>query len=211
MRKLNQKGFTHIEVLLVAVIALMISSVGYYVWHAQKNANKSLDSASKSNLSISSWPKKKKTVTKDVAQKAATDSKSDYVYNPGSNSPNAVVIKEMGIEMHFDHADLVTYSYDATDATDPLTGMETTAAASLILKANVSPQCKQLGIAIVEYKSILPKDHLGDNTFTYNGHTFTLEGGPGKCVTSGDEPAEKTAVMGDISYSHYSFKAIGNQ
>jgi type II secretory pathway pseudopilin PulG len=40
-----QEGFSAIEGLLIVVIVGMLGGVGYYVWHANSQANKTLDSA----------------------------------------------------------------------------------------------------------------------------------------------------------------------
>jgi uncharacterized protein (UPF0333 family) len=41
----NQKGFSHVETLLLAVILVIIVTVGWYVWHSVSEANKSLSNA----------------------------------------------------------------------------------------------------------------------------------------------------------------------
>lgn len=63
MPKLNQKGFSLIEGLLIVIALVLIIFVGYYVWHTQKEANKTLDSSSKtSQKSSQSSDKKEKDV-----------------------------------------------------------------------------------------------------------------------------------------------------
>lgn len=46
-KKLNQKGFSAVEGLLIVIIVLLVGFIGYYVWHTQKNTNDTLNSASK--------------------------------------------------------------------------------------------------------------------------------------------------------------------
>jgi type II secretory pathway pseudopilin PulG len=46
MKKIkNQKGFSHVEVILLTVIVGIILVVGWYVWHSVSQANKNLSSA----------------------------------------------------------------------------------------------------------------------------------------------------------------------
>lgn len=40
MRKLNQKGFSLVEGLLIVIALALVVFVGYYVWHTQKDINK---------------------------------------------------------------------------------------------------------------------------------------------------------------------------
>ena len=46
--KTNQKGFAALEAVLIVIIVALIAGVGYYVWHANRNAKATLDAASKS-------------------------------------------------------------------------------------------------------------------------------------------------------------------
>lgn|GEM_PF-6254227 len=46
-KRLNQSGFSAIEGLLILIIVAIIGFVGYFVWHAKKNADQQYDSASK--------------------------------------------------------------------------------------------------------------------------------------------------------------------
>jgi hypothetical protein len=46
MRK-NERGFTPVELLLLLVIVVIIAGSGWYVYHSQKQTNKSLDRANK--------------------------------------------------------------------------------------------------------------------------------------------------------------------
>lgn len=49
MPKLDQKGFSLIEGLLTVIAVLLVVFVGYYVWHSQQNANKTLSDADKNS------------------------------------------------------------------------------------------------------------------------------------------------------------------
>jgi Tfp pilus assembly protein PilV len=50
--KLDQKGFTAIEAVLILVILAIIGGTGYFVYHATKNSNKTLDTASNNSQSV---------------------------------------------------------------------------------------------------------------------------------------------------------------
>jgi type II secretory pathway pseudopilin PulG len=54
MSKLNQKGFSLVEGLLVIIALALVAFVGFYVWNAQKDTNKTLDTASKATQKASS-------------------------------------------------------------------------------------------------------------------------------------------------------------
>ena len=47
--KLNNKGFSTVEGLLVAVIVVIIVFVGWFVYHSNQQANKTIDTANQSN------------------------------------------------------------------------------------------------------------------------------------------------------------------
>jgi hypothetical protein len=44
----RQSGFSSIEGLLIVIIVLLVGFIGYYVWHTQKGADETLNSAAKS-------------------------------------------------------------------------------------------------------------------------------------------------------------------
>ncbi|HVW23379.1 MAG TPA: hypothetical protein VHB51_02775 [Candidatus Saccharimonadales bacterium] len=48
MKKLNDRGVSLVEGLLIAVIVLLIGLIGYYVWHANQTASETLTDSSKS-------------------------------------------------------------------------------------------------------------------------------------------------------------------
>jgi len=52
--KKNQKGFSTVEVLLIVVIVGMLGGIGYYVWHAQKQTDDTLNSTGKTSQNIPS-------------------------------------------------------------------------------------------------------------------------------------------------------------
>lgn len=61
MRKLNQKGFSAVEALLVIIILLLIGFIGYYVWHANKKTDNTYNSAAKT-ASTSTQPAQPKNI-----------------------------------------------------------------------------------------------------------------------------------------------------
>jgi hypothetical protein len=92
MKKLNQRGFSVVEALLVIIVLLLIGFIGYYVWHSQHQANKTYSSAGKT---AQSSPKK-----------AAID-------NSGM-----VVLKEWGVEAPYNGTLSLSYAIgEGTDAT----------------------------------------------------------------------------------------------
>ncbi len=50
----NQKGITLVEGLIIVIALALILFVGYYVWHTQKQANKTLNTAAKASQSAPS-------------------------------------------------------------------------------------------------------------------------------------------------------------
>ena len=75
MKKFNKNsGFTVIEGLLILVILVIIGSTGWYVWHSQKNADKTYDSSS------------------DTSQTASSNNKS-------TTTQQYLVIKEWGVKV----------------------------------------------------------------------------------------------------------------
>jgi type II secretory pathway pseudopilin PulG len=85
--KKNQKGFSHVETLLLVVIAGIIVAVGWYVWHSVSQANKNLSSAdSTTNASPS-----KKSTAKQSGASSANAPKTANTVSPASPVPAAIV------------------------------------------------------------------------------------------------------------------------
>jgi type II secretory pathway pseudopilin PulG len=97
MRKLNQKGFTLVEALLVIIAVALVVFVGYYVWHSQKDNNKQATETSKTSqktspdqsskaknqkyVTISEWGIKSPYSGKlNITYKLETDMAAQYVY-----------------------------------------------------------------------------------------------------------------------------------
>jgi Tfp pilus assembly protein PilW len=77
--KRNQKGFSAVEGLLIVIIIGMLGGVGYYVWHANRQANNTLDTAAK------------------VSQNAPTV--TSKTQNKGANKPKNLEISEYKIKV----------------------------------------------------------------------------------------------------------------
>ena len=58
--KINQKGFSAVEGLLVIIIVLLIGFIGYYVWHTQKQTNKTYNSSANAAQPSTKNPSPKK-------------------------------------------------------------------------------------------------------------------------------------------------------
>jgi hypothetical protein len=71
MKKLNSKGFSAVEGLLVLIVVGIIAGAGWYVWQARNNANSALDTANQTTSSIA-----KAKPTKKV--EAVTDPTADW-------------------------------------------------------------------------------------------------------------------------------------
>lgn len=97
MRKLNQKGFSLVEGLLVIIALALVVFVGYYVWHTQKDTNKQLDQANKTSQKASTQDKSQAKASKfvtisewgikapyrgnlDITYKLESDMSAQYVY-----------------------------------------------------------------------------------------------------------------------------------
>ncbi len=52
MKKLNQKGFTVLEIVLILFVILALAGVGYYVYRAQQTTNKSQKSTEQTQTSV---------------------------------------------------------------------------------------------------------------------------------------------------------------
>jgi len=52
MKKLNQKAFSHIELIIVAVVIALVAGIGYTVWQRSSNSNPDSQAASKISVSF---------------------------------------------------------------------------------------------------------------------------------------------------------------
>jgi hypothetical protein len=99
MKKISkQSGFAVVEGLLIFVIVGIIGFTGWYVWHSQKNADKSYDNSSNSSQTTAS-PGKKATTTN---QKTSTSSTQKYL-----------TIKEWGVRIPYSVNDALSYHLEA--------------------------------------------------------------------------------------------------
>ncbi|HWT55789.1 MAG TPA: hypothetical protein VN031_02010 [Candidatus Microsaccharimonas sp.] len=101
MRARNQTGFAVVETLLVLVIIAMVAGTAYFVWHAQRNADASLNAA---NSSASKIVKSNKPTAQGEG-------------GPGlSNSQQYLTIKEWGVRMKLNASQSSLY-YKVSDST----------------------------------------------------------------------------------------------
>ena len=63
LKQLNQKGLGTVEVLLVILIVAILGATGYYVYHANKNANSNYKAASQDASGTPKFAPKKTTTT----------------------------------------------------------------------------------------------------------------------------------------------------
>jgi type II secretory pathway pseudopilin PulG len=130
MKKIkNQKGFSHVEAILLTVIIGIILLVGWYVWHSVSQANKNLSSAdaasnaspSKKNASTSSSNsasvlKKAKTVSPS-SPIPATIVSANPVYETTTPTVvnNFVTVNEWKVKFKHNGAITIMYAHDSND------------------------------------------------------------------------------------------------
>jgi type II secretory pathway pseudopilin PulG len=94
--KKTQRGFSAVEALLLVIIIGMLVGVGWYVWHSQKQVDKTY-----SQIANSSVVPKSKSSTK-----------------PAASNSNYFVIKEWGVKLPVtDSSDKYYYEFDKNDST----------------------------------------------------------------------------------------------
>ena len=101
MKKSNQQGFSAIEGLLILIVILMIGFIGYYVYHSQQQANKTLNAAQADNNSTTS------------AKKSTSSSSS-------SSATKYFTISQWGVRAPYDGTDSFTpnFSPDSSSTTE---------------------------------------------------------------------------------------------
>jgi uncharacterized protein (UPF0333 family) len=93
----NQKGFAALEAVLIVVILAILGGTGYYVYHANKKADDTLNSASQA---AQSSPSKSKSIKASAANSA----------------PKYFTITEWGVRAPETNGDTLTYKF--TSSTD---------------------------------------------------------------------------------------------
>jgi hypothetical protein len=78
IKKLNQKGFGAVEVLLLVVVIGLIAGAGYYVWNAKKNTESTL------NNTANSQGEPSKSTSKVTSTKVAAEEDSWLLYTAPS-------------------------------------------------------------------------------------------------------------------------------
>ncbi len=111
-KQMNQKGFAAVEAVLLVVILAMLGGTGYYIWHANKTASTTYDTASKISESSSSQKASNKATSSaqsfpikewKVQAKYSGDQKLHYIFENDSLGYTSAL-----------------FSSDALDAADPL-------------------------------------------------------------------------------------------
>jgi type II secretory pathway pseudopilin PulG len=129
MKKIkNQKGFSHVEVILLTVIVGIILVVGWYVWHSVSQADKNLSSANSatnaspskksasSSPSSSSAPKNAKTVSPASPIPASIVS-ANPVYQTTTPTVvnNFITVNEWNVKFKHDGTITIMYAHDSND------------------------------------------------------------------------------------------------
>jgi type II secretory pathway pseudopilin PulG len=166
MRKFSkQSGFAVLEIILILVIVGIVGFTGRYVWHSQKNANKTYDNASKSSQSITAPSKKSSSDTSSTTQNTSTAPAQTQGY---------LAITEWGIKLVFADADKVTYSISSDNFGS---------AVPLRLRDSVTTieSCKGLGVGVVRTTNV--NDTLnGGGGKKIGNYYYRIGGGPGACT-----------------------------
>lgn len=111
MKRSKQSGFTIIEAILIFIIAGIIGGTGWYVWHSQKNADKSYDNSS--NSSTTTTPK---LHTAQEAVNFVQNTYNSYIKvstNPSTGEPTGSTVALNAIK-----SDLTSDFYSKAQATN---------------------------------------------------------------------------------------------
>lgn len=166
--KNNQKGFSVVEGLIIAVVILAIVGAGFYVYKKQKDDPKK-------EASNSQTEKPDSSDKKEHDEQEATD--------PAENQ--YLVISEWSIKLKLDGANKATYEI-RNEAGENAHGESYTALAKLKLAESVTtnPDCQDLGLSIfraMEQSQVINSKKIGD-------YYYYITGGPGSC---GDAAADE--------------------
>jgi type II secretory pathway pseudopilin PulG len=127
--KKNQKGFSHVEVLLLAIIVGIIVAVGWYVWHSVSEANKNLSSAdSTKNVApvkknskqsttnpVSGSPSKVTPITPAAVPAAIVSANPSYTTTTPTVVNNYITINEWKVKFKHNGTITIMYAHDAND------------------------------------------------------------------------------------------------
>jgi Tfp pilus assembly protein PilE len=128
--KKNQKGFAHVEKLLLIVIVAIIALVGWYVWHSVSEANKNLSSAENtknaditkkksgsqsSSSGISKSPSKASAISPAVVPAAIVSSNPSYATTTPAVVNNFITINEWKVKFKHSGAITIMYAHDSND------------------------------------------------------------------------------------------------
>lgn len=181
----DEAGFSAVEGLLVLIIVLLVGFIGYYVWHTNKQANSSYNSASKVAESTPATKKSTPAPATDYlkipefgVEISLTANTKDAYYTIRSDDPAV--------------ADLSTHSLTALDA-ECAASASSTAAVSYFTDPNAQ-------IMTGTYAQRYPNAaHIGDRY-------FYIEPGNGPC--SGKSNVEALQLTQRDDFSKATIKAI---
>jgi hypothetical protein len=96
----TQKGFALVEGLLILLILAVIGFGGYYVWHSQRQTDKSLTQANQVSQSTKTSSKASRTyfTIKEWGVRGSYDGSVNLKYKVFSNNPNGISFSSSEIE-----------------------------------------------------------------------------------------------------------------
>jgi uncharacterized protein (UPF0333 family) len=183
----NQKGFAHIESLLLLIIVVIITGIGWYVWHAQSQANKSLADADNASNSIISSKKKKQSSSNGTSSTQASPTALAQIptsvlsANPSlvTITPNVVnnyiTINEWNVRFKQTGVITITYAHDDNDKNHLAAFFSSTQLASKdrACKAEFYPAGFISRVKVADLSGKLPSKDLykqvGDYFYFYQG------------------------------------------
>jgi uncharacterized protein (UPF0333 family) len=186
IKRLNQKGFGALEVLLLLVIVGIIGGAGWYVYQSQKKTNESLD---KANQNIETIAQNKKTTEK------ATEKPNDSVKH--------VDIPELGIRVTFDEADKVSYKLQTGNCSlVPITDTKCNKSAQfLFVNKELEKKCTSVGVSVYEFS----QQPEGISSTKVGSKYYSINGAPGNCE---DEVSGKLGQAITTSLSNAKISAL---
>ncbi len=200
MKKLNSKGFSAVEVLIIVVIVGVLGGVGWYVWNnKQKNdklnaistfAQCKADSSSKIQESFPEVcvTKNGKSFTNpdqkvETSKDATKDSTSSSDSSSGSTSDGYVTIKEWGIKIKLKEAEKVYFKVDNKPGEATFGKYDAVATPYFKSQYLQDKECTP-GVALFRTKTI--DDFFKEGATKIGVYYYIITGGPGACSNDPD-------------------------